>query len=108
MVALLQGAPASALVAHKPLYLRGPLPVLHSPRKEAADRLERLDVRNLNYRYPETERGIEHIDLTIERGSFTVITGRIGSGKTTLLRTLLGLLPMDDGEICWNGQRIDD
>ena len=31
-----------------------------------------------------------------------MITGRIGSGKTTLLRTLLGLLPLESGEIRWN------
>ena len=42
----------------------------------------------------------------MERGSFTVITGRIGSGKTTLLRTLLGLLPADAGEMRWNGARV--
>jgi ATP-binding cassette, subfamily B, bacterial len=51
---------------------------------------------------------IEDVDLTIERGSFTVITGRIGSGKTTLVRVLLGLLPHDIGEIRWNGQPVDD
>jgi ABC-type multidrug transport system fused ATPase/permease subunit len=36
----------------------------------------------------------------------TVITGRIGSGKTTLLRALLGLLPLETGEIYWNGNII--
>jgi len=46
--------------------------------------------------------------LHIERGSFTVITGRIGSGKTTLLRALLGLLPVQSGEIYWNGQLVVD
>ncbi len=50
--------------------------------------------------------GIENINLTIRRGSFTVITGRIGSGKTTLLRVLLGLLPKSGGEVRWNGRLI--
>ncbi|MCB0111984.1 MAG: ABC transporter ATP-binding protein, partial [Caldilineaceae bacterium] len=35
-------------------------------------------------------------------------TGRIGAGKTTLLRTLLGLLPRQDGEIYWNQQLVTD
>ena len=52
--------------------------------------------------------GISQINLTIRRGSFTVITGRVGAGKTTLLRTLLGLLPPAGGEIRWNGQRVAD
>jgi ATP-binding cassette subfamily B protein len=69
-------------------------------------------VQELSYDYPDTDnavrRGIRDIDLTLRRGSFTVITGRVGSGKTTLLRTLLGLLPKQTGEIYWNGTQIDD
>jgi ATP-binding cassette subfamily B protein len=52
--------------------------------------------------------GIAGVDLDLERGSFTVITGRIGSGKSTLLRVLIGLLPHDAGEIRWNGQAVSD
>lgn len=48
------------------------------------------------------------MNLTIRRGSFTVVTGRNGSGKTTLLRVLLGLLPKDQGEITWNGTVVHD
>ena len=36
------------------------------------------------------------------------MTGRIGSGKTTLLEAALGLLPLDSGEVRWNGAPIDD
>jgi ABC-type multidrug transport system fused ATPase/permease subunit len=32
----------------------------------------------------------------------------VGAGKTTLLRTILGLLPKEAGEICWNGRPVDD
>ncbi|MMZ67196.1 ABC transporter ATP-binding protein YojI [compost metagenome] len=72
-----------------------------------AEPLRVLEVRGLTYRYPETGRGIEAIDLRLERGSFTVITGMIGSGKTTLLRALLGLLPAESGEIRWNGRPVE-
>jgi ATP-binding cassette subfamily B protein len=71
-------------------------------------RLESLEATGLTFRYPDTGRGIEGVDLRLERGSFTVITGRIGSGKTTLLRALLGLLPADAGETRWNGERVAD
>jgi len=70
--------------------------------------LEKLVVTDLGYRYPETGRGIEGIDLELPRGSFTVVTGPVGSGKTTLVRTLLGLLPQDRGTILWNGFEVDD
>lgn len=53
-------------------------------------------------------QGINQISLTVEPGSFTVITGRIGSGKTTFLRVLQGLLPKASGTIEWNGQAVQD
>jgi ATP-binding cassette subfamily B protein len=77
-------------------------------RKTAAHRLERLTVSGLTYRHPDSRRGIQDVDLELERGSFTVLTGRIGSGKTTLLRVLLGLLPKDAGEVQWNDDPVDD
>jgi ATP-binding cassette subfamily B protein len=67
-----------------------------------------LKVRDLTYRYPNTRRGVERANFTIQRGSFTVITGRIGAGKTTLLRALLGLLPIDSGAIYWDGAPVLD
>jgi len=106
MVTLLQGAPPQSLVAHGPVYMRGALPAIPIPSRAAADRLHTLEAAGLTFRYPESARGIEAIDLRLERGSFTVLTGRIGSGKTTLLRTLLGLLPADSGEVRWNGARV--
>lgn len=107
MVALLQGAPPETLVQHRPLYLTGPLPESAPADPTETDRLERVDVAGLTYRYPETGRGIEEIDFCLARGSFTVVTGRIGSGKTTLVRTLLGLLPREAGEVLWNGRRVE-
>ena len=73
-----------------------------------AGRLERLELLGLTYRHPDTGRGIVDFNLRIDRGSFTVIPGRIGAGKTTLLEALLGLVPADAGEVRWNGERVDD
>ena len=106
MATLLQDATTSALVAHSPLYIKDELPALSNPEKHKADHLHTLDVKKLSYHYPETQRGIEDINLHVQRGTLTVITGRIGSGKTTLLRTLLGLLPAETGISYWNGQPI--
>jgi ATP-binding cassette, subfamily B, bacterial len=108
MVELMQGASPSELVKHGPIHMRGDLPDLPDVAKTDGDRLESLDVRGLTFRYPESDQGIEDIDLTLRRGTLTVVTGRIGSGKTTLLRTLLGLLPPDAGEIRWNGALVSD
>jgi ATP-binding cassette, subfamily B, bacterial len=80
---------------------------------ETAESLQELRIKGLTYLYPvgkgrgATETaGVVDVDLTLARGSFTVITGPIGSGKTTLLRALLGLLPAQAGEVYWNGRLV--
>lgn len=108
LLTLLQGAPAEKLVEVSPLYMRGSLPELPAIPEIGANRLQQLAVSGLSYRYPDSENGINNINLSLKRGSFTVVTGRIGSGKTTLLQVLLGLLPKSAGEIAWNGTSIEN
>ena len=103
---LIEGAPSGALTEFGPVYMDGNFPEVRYPAKTEEHLLRTLDVRDLSYHFPGSDHGIEGIDLHLERGSFTVITGRVGSGKTTLLRVLLGLLPRDRGEIAWNGQAV--
>jgi len=107
LLALLRG-PAERLVDGSPLPLRKPLSPLVATPRMARDRLETLQVVGLTLRHPGSGGGIEDISFCLERGTLTVVVGRIGSGKTTLLRTLLGLLPAERGEVRWNGERIDD
>lgn len=105
---LLPGAPPTALSDPAPTGLEHDLPPVPALSKGVADRLDRLDVVDLSYHHPESGRGIEPVSFTLQRGSFTVITGRVGSGKTTLARALLGLLPRDGGAIAWNDALIAD
>lgn len=108
-VELLQGAPPALLTQHDTdVRMRGPLPAIPAVAKHDHEPLRTLKVTGLTYRYPGNDRGVEGVNLRITRGQFVVITGRIGSGKSTLLRALLGLLPLQAGEVCWNDQRIDD
>jgi ATP-binding cassette subfamily B protein len=108
MYRLMENAPLDALVEHSNIDLEGSLPEVTYPTKTASDQLSELVADHLTFRYPNSVNGIEDISLNVKRGSLTVVTGRIGSGKTTLLRALLGLLPVDSGEIRWNGQVITD
>lgn len=71
------------------------------------DRLRRLDVRGLTARHPSSARGVVDVDLTVEAGTFTVVTGAVGAGKTTLVRALLGALEIEQGEVRWNGMAVD-
>jgi len=95
------------LFAPTEVYLDGNFPPLPYVTKQATDRLHSLVASGLSYRHRSTGRGIAQIDLNLPHGSFTVVTGRIGAGKSTLLRVLLGLLPLDQGEVRWNGQLVE-
>lgn len=108
MERLMEGAPRGALAEFSPVYMDGKFPEVIYPAKTDADHLRTLEASHLTYHYPDTGRGIEDVNLCLERGTFTVIAGCIGSGKTTLLRVLLGLLPREGGEIRWNGQVVGD
>jgi ATP-binding cassette subfamily B protein len=103
---LMEGAPRDALTVFSNVYQDGKFPeVAYLPRTED-DHLHSLVAKKLSFRFPGTDNGIEGVSLYLNRGDFTVITGRVGSGKTTLLRVLLGLLPMDEGEITWNDEPV--
>lgn len=106
MQRLMEGAPIDALVEFSPVHMRGELPEVIYPEKTPDRYLQRLEAQGLSYHFPGSEHGIQDINLKLERGTFTVVTGRIGSGKTTLLRVLLGLLPKESGEIHWNGEQV--
>lgn len=70
--------------------------------------LRTLEVKGLTYSYNQSDNGIKDIQFILNKGEVLVISGRTGSGKTTLLKSLIGLLPKGEGEIYWNGERIDD
>ncbi|GHO59548.1 ATP-binding cassette domain-containing protein [Ktedonobacter robiniae] len=108
LLAISQGMSEGKLVEYHPLYLSSSLPEPHLEQARPDNGLQELSATNLTYRYPESGRGIDGINLRVRRGSITVITGRVASGKTTLLRVLLGLLPREVGEISWNGQKVHD
>jgi iron complex transport system ATP-binding protein len=55
-------------------------------------------------RYPRSQRpALDGVSLAAERGRITAVVGPNGSGKSTLVRALLGMVPVESGEI-----RVDD
>ncbi|PWW36788.1 MULTISPECIES: ABC transporter ATP-binding protein [Paenibacillus] len=88
-------------------YLNEDPPELPDEQRDPKEKLRELEISNLAYQYPHSANGIQDISFRVKRGQFLVITGRIGSGKSTLVRTLLGLLPKQEGSIRWNGKDVD-
>jgi ABC-type branched-subunit amino acid transport system ATPase component/ABC-type branched-subunit amino acid transport system permease subunit len=52
-------------------------------------------------------RAVDGVDLTVEAGSITALIGPNGSGKTTLFNLVTGAMPLGEGEIWFDGTRID-
>lgn len=48
----------------------------------------------------------DNLSFEFERGKITAILGPSGIGKTTLLKLIGGQLPVDSGEILFNGQAL--
>jgi ATP-binding cassette subfamily B protein len=105
MAALLPATSAAALVAHRPLFEDDPPP---STSRRPLGTLRSLEVRDLTAIHPGSGRGVRNINLILAPGTLTVIAGPAGAGKTTLLRAMLGLMPMQRGELLWNGVPVAD
>jgi len=58
-----------------------------------------IEVKNLNFIWPNGEQAIKSCSLQVTRGEFWMLLGTNGSGKSTLLRLIAGLLTPQSGEI---------
>ena len=48
------------------------------------------------------------VDLTVNRGETMVILGGSGTGKSVLLKITIGLLGIDAGDLCVDGEEVTD
>ncbi|CDE55068.1 aBC transporter ATP-binding protein [Roseburia sp. CAG:303] len=51
---------------------------------------------------------LKGIDFTVEKGEICVLLGPSGSGKSTLLNIIGGIDGADSGQICINGEMLED
>lgn len=66
-------------------------------------------INHVGFRYPEmTKEVLQDVDFVIPRGAYMGIIGSSGAGKTTFVDILLGLFPPTTGNICVDGQDIQD
>lgn len=73
-----------------------------------------LQARHLNKTYyqrtgtlglnTQTIHALENVSLTLKKGTTLAVVGESGSGKSTLARGLMRLLPLDSGEVIFDGQ----
>ncbi len=100
-------SPEAESYSESPLPRREPEPGAPEEGQPGVPQLVAVDLhksyRKGNYSVP-VLRGV---DLSVRRGEFLAIVGQSGSGKSTLLHVLGTLDSPDQGEVCFDGQRID-
>lgn len=68
----------------------------------------RVELVNIGKKYEGRENfTIRHIDLAIEDKDFCVILGPSGCGKSTLLRMIAGLNSITEGDLLFDGKRMN-
>lgn len=65
-----------------------------------------LEIKNLK-KYFATQKAVDDISLSVEKGSIFGLLGPNGAGKTTLIRMITGIFYQDEGEIIFDGKKFD-
>ena len=65
---------------------------------ELKQNFDHIAVKDVSFAYGENEV-LKHANLTVQNGEFLAVSGISGIGKSTLLKLLLGVLPVQSGQI---------
>ncbi len=68
---------------------------------------EILSMKGITKIYPNGVMANKNVDFTVEEGEIHALMGENGAGKSTLMKILFGIEAYDEGEILWNGQKLD-
>jgi len=87
-------------------FLTTPLPL--SENKAFVDKIDgKIEVNNVTFTYSgQSQKILDNISFSIEKGQYVAIVGRTGCGKSTLLRMLLGFDTPQSGAVYIDGKDI--
>ncbi len=74
--------------------------------KGNAKNKELLKVENLSFSYPNKQKVLENVNLSIYEGEIVALLGHNGAGKSTLAHSLIGINKMKNGKILLKGEDI--
>lgn len=66
-----------------------------------------VELRNVSYTYPNGQKALDHVNLTLNDGDFAFVVGQSGAGKSTLIKLLLKELNATEGEVFVNGYNLN-
>jgi D-xylose transport system ATP-binding protein len=52
-------------------------------------------------------QALYRVDLEVRRGEVMALVGDNGAGKSTLIKSVVGIYPFDEGEVLYEGKRVD-
>lgn len=86
-------------------------PAVHSQPQEPSYRWfppgTHITVRGLSKRFGDSQL-YQNFDLDLPRGKVVSVFGPNGCGKSTIINMISGLMPVDAGEILFDGKTIDE
>ena len=64
-----------------------------------------IEISMLNKTY-KRKKVLKDISFTAEKGQITCLIGVNGAGKTTILKSIMGLTPIDSGQVLVDGEKV--
>jgi ABC-type bacteriocin/lantibiotic exporter with double-glycine peptidase domain len=94
---------------YKDLNSEGVLPPLPCPDTVPMGLRRELQLHNVTYHYPNTEKpSLRRVSVTVRAGERIGVVGVSGSGKTTLADIMMGLLQIDSGKFLVDGFEVTE
>ena len=72
---------------------------LEFDKHKVYDNMKGIMVDNVSFTY-DRDKVLQGASVYINKGDFVAITGTSGVGKSTLMKLMLGVYPLDDGNVC--------
>jgi ATP-binding cassette, subfamily C, bacterial len=69
---------------------------------------EGIELKNVSFSYLSDNFSINELSMMIKAGETTAIVGRSGAGKSTVADMIMGLIPLDKGEMLLDGERLSN
>ena len=66
----------------------------------------RLELIGISKQYPAVKAN-DNVNLQVLPGEIHAVLGENGAGKSTMMKMIYGAVRPDEGEILWNGERVD-
>ena len=67
--------------------------------------MEKLRINNISVSYGSI-RALSDVSMSVSEGDIVALIGANGAGKSTLLNAIVGLVPLQNGEIDFEGEKI--